>query len=92
MQLRAPQRKVILRVVLPDGQTKQVHEVTSPTGSQEVPIVDPILLEQLRDGVIDFQLEITPEISHIESPLGNQQAIWQVDYFRISVDGQVENR
>lgn len=92
MQIRAPQRKAILKVVLADGETKVIKEFVSPTATQVVSIVDPILLDDMRDGVVDFQLEITPEISHIESPLGDQQAIWQVDYFRISVDGQVENR
>ena len=92
MQIRAPQRKAILTAILPDGQTKLIKEFVSPTATQVVPIVDPTLLEEIRDGVIDFQLEITPEISQIESPLGDQQAIWQVDYFRISVEGQVESR
>ena len=92
MQIRAPQRKAILTATLPDGQSKPIKEFVSPTATQTVSIVDPMLLDELRDGVIDFQLEITPEISQIESPLGDQQAVWQVDYFRISVEGQVESR
>ncbi len=92
IQMRAPQRKVVLSLITASGETRLVQEFISPTAAQNVRITDPSLLQELTDGVIDFELDIGPEITEVASPFGDQQAMWQVDYFRLSTDGQVGPR
>lgn len=91
-QMRAPQRKVKLYAVRPMGEKELIQELVSPTGVQTIRITDAGWLSEMRDGVIDFELNVGTELTLPESTFGDQQAIWQVDYFRLSVDGQVSER
>lgn len=83
LQLRAPQRPVRLYGVLPSGDKQLLKEFVNASGSQTVRIVDAVWLKEIRDGVVDLELDIET---------ADQQAQWQVDYFRLSVDGQVAER
>ena len=92
LQVRAPQRKVTLFASTPEGQRTTIAEYVSPTALQTLRIVDPGLLADIRDGSIEFDLEIGEQMAKDEAAFGDQQAIWQVDFFRMSVEGVVEDR
>jgi hypothetical protein len=90
--MRAPQRRVTVHAVTAQNQLVLLEEYLNPTATQTIRITDPTLLQEMADGVIEFQLSVGSEIKEIESPFGDQQALWQVDSFRVSADGQVDTR
>ncbi len=92
LQMRAPQRKVTLSAVRPDGQKELIDQWVSPTGLQTVSIKSPAWLDALRSGSIDFELNIGTQLTLTDGKFGDQQAQWQVDFFRLTVDGQVLER
>ncbi len=90
--MRAPQRSVKVSALFSNGEKKLLEEFVSPSGSQTLRITDPELLKEISDGAIDFNIVVSPETNQSKVDFSHQQALWRVDYFRISVDGQVAER
>lgn len=88
LQLRAPQRQVVV-TSLADNTHRTMAELSSPLNAQQIRITDPAILRDARDGIVNLQIEIGNTMGQAPDQLGEQFAAWQIDYFRISVRGQV---
>jgi hypothetical protein len=91
LQVRAPQREVRITSSA-GGKETLIGEFRSPLTAQRMRITDPAILSEARDGSIDFIVAISPPVGQAGSDFGAQLANWQVDYFRINVNGRVLER
>lgn len=91
IQVRAPERFVTIASPLASGDGT-VARFRSPLGAQRFSITDPALLADARDGNLDFTVEIGDRIGRQKDDTSAQLGPWQIDYFRISVQGRVGQR